>query len=165
MKKLLIMALVLSSTNSFSFSQEFEFKNVKDKTLKVSLKLMAGRICHNLSSNKFTMYSYFGGNRDMAFYNSCAVVEYELSCLGEIASTYIVYDKKFCINPMKFKAKQVKLLHKSFTDKYACKKIFDNIVREKKNSIFKCLFDRGSEKIDEIVDFENENKKGIADEK
>jgi hypothetical protein len=156
MKKLLTMILILSSTNSFSFSQEFEFKNLKDKTLKVNLKLMAGRFCHNLSNNKFTMYSYFGGNRNRAFYNSCAIVEYELTCLGKIENTEMVYGNKFCIKPIKFKARQVQLLHKTFTDKYACKKIFDNIVQEKKSSVFKCSFDRGSERIDEIVDFEND---------
>jgi hypothetical protein len=68
----------------------------------------------------------------------------------------MVYGNKFCIKPIKFKARQVQLLHKTLTDKYACKKIFDNIVQEKKSSVFKCSFDRGSERIDEIVDFEND---------
>jgi hypothetical protein len=151
------MILILSSTNSFSFSQEFEFKNVKDKTQKVNLKLMAGRICHDLSSNKFIMYSYFGGNRSQEFYNSCAVVEYELTCLGKIKSSEMVSNKKFCIEPIKFKAKEKQTLTKSFSDKYACKKIFDKIVDENRSNYFLCLFDRGSERIDEVVDF-NEDK-------
>jgi hypothetical protein len=161
MKNLLILILILSSTSTFSYLQDFEIKDLRDMKQKMNLKLIAARICYDKAEkkNEFVMYGYLGGNRAKEFYNSCAVVKYKLSCLGKIIPSYIAHGKMFCDKPMKFNLVESTVLFKSFSDKFKCKKIFNNKIYEtrKYRSGLKCYFSERGEKIDEIVDF-NEDK-------
>ncbi len=105
------------------------------------------------------MYSYFGGNLTKEFYNSCAVVEYEVKCLGKIVPSGTMdpkFEDTFCIKPAKHKVIDEKIIYKSFTDKYECKRQFDKLNREARgggNSI-RCSLVKYGELIDQFVDFE-----------
>ena len=158
MKNLLGALLVITPVTIFAFSKRFEFSK-NDKHVKASLNLMVGSICYDKDKDIFVMRSYFGGNRKEEFYNSCAVVKYKLSCLGKIIPSYIAHGKMFCDKPMKFNLVESTVLFKSFSDKFKCKKIFNNKIYEtrKYRSGLKCYFSERGEKIDEIVDF-NEDK-------
>jgi hypothetical protein len=159
MRNLLVLVFILDSASSFSFSQKVELEDSKNKKHKVSLKLIAARICYDKvkKKNDFVMYSYLGGNRSEEFYNSCAVVEYRLSCLGKIIPSKMVYGEMFCEKPMKFKLVESTVLYKSFSNKFKCKKIFDNKMYETQTllSNLKCHFSGKGEVIDKMVDFEN----------
>ncbi|MAX68019.1 MAG: hypothetical protein QF441_01010 [Bacteriovoracaceae bacterium] len=171
MKKLLVTILILSTTNSFSFSKEFEIQDSKNKKQSVSLNFLAGVICYKEAQKELIMFSYFGGNKTEEFFNSCAVVEYKAECLGKIVPSLKVdpkFEETFCLDPVKFKMTGEKILYKSFTDKFACKKQFDELVRSGRGSGGRSMYCpnvKKGELIDQFADFDNENKKGIADEK
>ncbi|MAX68025.1 MAG: hypothetical protein QF441_00980 [Bacteriovoracaceae bacterium] len=155
MKKLLLLILVLSSVNCFSFSKEFEIKDPKGIKQKISLNLVVGRICYSSSLNKFLMHSYMGANRSKKFFNSCAVIEHELICLGEVGPVKRLINAKFCKKPMKFRATEKRTLYKSFTDKFACKSFLkESIKKLESHSEWSCFYDRGHEIINNIVDFQ-----------
>ncbi len=160
MKKLLVTILILSTTNSFSFSKKFEILDTKKKKQKVDLDFLVGVICYKEAKEELIMYSYFGGNRTKEFFNSCAVVEYKVDCLGKIVPSVKVdpkFEETFCIDPVKFKVTSEKTLYKSFTDKFACKKYFDKIVESGQGgggrSMY-CPYIKKGELIDPFVDFE-----------
>ncbi len=178
MKILLKLILILISIDSFSFSSEFQIKKTDNTIQKVKLDLLVGSIWYQsslgdkaLQRKELIMYSYFGGNRDEEFYNSCAIVEYKLRCLGKLVPTEGIqndFGPSFCVEPMKLKKMDTKILYTSFIDKFKCKKMFDELIRSsrgsERGSIY-CPFVKNGKLLDQFVDFENENKKGIADEK
>ena len=160
MKKLLTMILILSSTNSFSFSRDFEIQNSKNQKKKVSLDLLVGSVCYEATQEKLIIYSYFGGNLTKEFFNSCAVVEYEVQCLGKIVPSGTMnpkFEDTFCIKPVKHKVISEKIIYKSFTDKYECKRKFDNLNNEARGGgdSIRCSLAKYGELIDEFVEFDN----------
>ncbi|MAX68023.1 MAG: hypothetical protein QF441_00990 [Bacteriovoracaceae bacterium] len=167
-KSLLILIFILSSTSSFSFLQEFEFEKTENDKKNVKLSLIVGTICYRGPQEDLVMYSYFGGNRVKEFYNSCAVVEHNMHCLGKVVSSrymHSVFNGTYCVKPVKYRAVGGKTLYKSFTDKFECKKQFDELVMKFRENKVKCTLVKKGELLDQFVDFENENKKGIANEK
>jgi hypothetical protein len=159
-KNLLGALLVITPVTIFAFSKRFEFSK-NDKHVKASLNLMVGSICYDKDKDIFVMRSYFGGNRKEEFYNSCAIVEYRLNCLGKIARSRRIYNKKFCVEPMKFKVVNEKVLFRSFSDKFECKRRFEKLEYKTRNSLssLKCYFTKEGSTIDDILYIDEKKQK------
>lgn len=135
-KKILCVFILFSSVYAYPSSLLKE-KISFDEKKRVELNLVAATLCYNSEMKKFWMYAFMGKNRNRESYNSCAVMKYELKCLGRVSKLKPIHyeGREFCDKSRNIEIVTGKIIYKTLEDKLACKKKYEEL--GKRNE---CLF-------------------------